>query len=121
MKIVSTNIPGKDGTSQFAIAEIDQNSLKGLMWGASGAVLTTGALILTAATVAGIVAATGAAVSGVAAGVVFQHTRILTGPTVLAAAGTAAAIVDYLAVKFTGYCLSNAIHHLGPKYQVVKS
>ena len=111
-------LPINDNNNAYFVQKNQQNSLKGLLWGTSGAVLTTGALALTAATVAGVGVAAMTAL-GVA---VNDSARNSVGgfavPGILALAAGASA-VDYVAVKFTGFCYSNAIHHLGPQYEIV--
>jgi hypothetical protein len=100
------SVTGNSSNNNFAIVKNNQSNLKGLIWMSAGAGLTTGALVLTAATVA-VVA--GAIVGSAATGPV---------PAIIIA-GTAIA-VDYMAIKFTGNCFSNAIHHFGNEYQIIR-
>ena len=105
--------------NQYHVQKNDQNSLKGLVWWTGGNVLSLGALTLTAATVAGV----GAAALSTLGIMVNDYARnSLGGVTVPMIGGLAfsAVVLDYLAVKFTAYCFSNAIHHLGPEYQILK-
>jgi hypothetical protein len=93
---------------QFAIQKNNQNRLKGLVWAAAATALTGGAL-----------AATGAAFVFGAMNATLAIAYPSTIP--LALIGTAAvAALDYLAISITGNCFNNAIHHLGPKFQIVK-
>ena len=107
---------GMNITERFSVQKNHQNSLKGLLWGSVGASLTTGALVLTAATVG--------AVAGSIFGLPLAHS-VLPGfvsrslPSVLTGVSSMV-LSDYLVVKATGACFSNAIHHLGPEYKIVK-
>lgn len=94
-----------DGDSGFAIVKHSQSNLKGLLWATASAGLSGAALTLTAGTIVVV----GASVAGTA----------IAGPAPLVIAA-AAITVDYFAVKFTGYCFSNSIHHFGPEYQIIR-
>lgn len=113
-----TKVSIKDLEGQYSIQKNNQNSLKGLLWGTGGASLTVGALGLTAFTVASVAATTLASM-----GILindFARNSIGAGVPVMVALTAAAVLVDYIAIKFTGYCFSNSIYHLGPECQVVK-
>lgn len=99
-------VSGDSSNSNFAIVENHQNNLKGLLWVSAGAGLTAGSLGLTVATVA------------VVAGSTLGSAFVGPGPAIVL--GGAAILVDYFAVKFTGYCYSNALHHFGPEYQITR-
>ena len=119
MTIVAKLNIDNEGKYSYYIQKNEQNSLKGLLWGTGGSLLTAGSLSLTVATIGGVIAAAFAS-----AGILTNDysRNSIGGVTVPAIMGlaTAAVIVDYLAVKFTGYCFSNAMHHLGPQYQIVR-
>jgi hypothetical protein len=95
----------------FQIVEKNQNSLKGIAWQAAGMTCTTGALVLTAATV-------GLAAVSVFGALGSMDAGSSLGLTASLGLGTAAIAVDYVAIKVTGGCYSNAMHHLGDRYQV---
>ena len=106
------------GENQFIIQKNDQNALKGLLWGVGGVSLVGGTLTLTAATIAGVSAAVLASM-----GILIQDSArnsIGASVPVLLSLSAAAILVDYLAIKVTGYCLSNSIYHLGSEYKVIE-
>ena len=106
-----------NGKDEFFVLKNHQNSLKGLIWGAVGASLTVGTLALTAFTIVAV-AATIFSVGPLHTYVPELVTRSLP---LLGTGVTATVLTDYLAVKGTGGCFSNAVYHLGPEYQIVKA
>lgn len=113
--LIATN----DQLQTFYIQKNEQNSLKGVIWGASGSALMGGALVLTAAA-AGTIGLAALTTFGV---LLNDHARNWIGaaylPTVFILT-TAAVAIDYAALKTTGYCFKNAIYHFGPEYQINK-
>lgn len=109
-----------DKLHSYYIQKNEQNSLKGVLWGASGSALMGGALVLTAAA-AGAIGFSALTTFGV---LLNDHARNWVGaayiPAVFIVTGAAAAI-DYVALKTTGYCFKNAIYHFGPEYQIKRS
>jgi hypothetical protein len=106
-----------NGSEEFFVLKNHQNSLKGLIWGTIGSTLTAGALTLTAATVT-TVAGT---IFGLGVANAFVPEFITRSLPLLATGVTAMVVTDYLVVKGTGGCFSNAMYHLGPEYQIVKA
>jgi hypothetical protein len=109
----------KDFGPQYGIQKNEQNSLKGLLWNVSGGVLTSAALSLTAATIVTVAVATLASAHILTNSAAHNFLGSDVVPRLMGLAG-ATVLVDYLAVKLTGYCVSNSIHHYGPEYQIVK-
>jgi hypothetical protein len=95
-------------TNQLFIQQNDQNHLKGLVWAAVASTLTTGTLAFT----------------GVAIGAAITNSVLsLFAPRmipILILGSAAVAGIDYALIKVTGNCFNNALHHLGPEYQIVK-
>lgn len=107
------------GNSSFFIQKNEQNSLKGLIWGTVGGSLTGIALGLTAVTAASI-AGTALASMGILTNDSLRNSvASLSIPAMVTLTGTAT-LATVFAVKFTGFCYSNAIHHLGPEYQIIR-
>jgi len=97
----------------YAIQENNQKALRGLLWGGLGATLITGTLLINAATIAAIVATVFSAI-GLIAGL---PKYVFPGMLALSLVSLA---VDYIAIRFTSFCFSNAIYHLGPQFQIVR-
>jgi hypothetical protein len=103
----------------YFIQKNDQNSLKGILW-ASGATLLTGSsLILTAGTVT-LVSITALTSAGTLMNDWLRNSIGAVSVPLMVGVSAGAVAVDYLAIKFTGYCMANAIHHVGPEFQIVR-
>lgn len=97
---------------QLYIQKNEQNNLKGLAWQVGGELIAGAVLALTTVTGAAALASLGVLAS--------DHRRNEFAPF-LAVLVPVSVGASYLSVKFTGYCFSNAIYHLGPEYQLAKA
>lgn len=120
MSTIVARVHTDDQNNSYFVQKNNQNNLKGLLWGTGGAVLTGTSLSLTAATV-GIVTATALSSAGILVNDNLRNSAFGTSVPAMIAFAAAAVIVDSFALKFTGYCFNNAIHHLGPEFQIVKA
>jgi hypothetical protein len=96
----------------FQIQQNEQNSLKGVLWVSAGSSLTAASLSLTAASAGALALTTLAVLSG-------SESTYFT-PAKMLALTLATGAVNYISVKFTGFCFSNAIHHFGPEYTIIR-
>ena len=94
---------------QFAVQHNQRNCLKGILWGVGGSALTPSTLGITAL-----------AASYIVAGSLGSLAAPRALPLLLVGA-VAIGSMAYASVKFTGVCFQNAVHHLGPEYQIVKA
>lgn len=98
----------------FVITKNNQNTLKGIVWGAVGVATCAVPLVLTSLSVAGVAATI------FAKGLLHERSGLEENslPALMAVGTCVSLIADYFAVKFTGGCLKNAFHHFGPQYSI---
>lgn len=104
-------IATNDTINDYYIRANNQNSLKGLCW-CTGAAVEVGFAL----------SSTGLAIATVASTILGRSLAesIIPGAGSWMVVGSLlSAGISYVLVKHTATCFSNAIYHLGPKYQIV--
>lgn len=111
----------------FVIQQNEQDSRKGVFWMATGSCFTVISAASTVGTVSliGLTALLGLggmdAFNAFSSKLPVSLSEML--PTSLGrmfAISATAGIADYLAIRITGYCFSNALYHFGPEFEIVR-
>lgn len=113
MSTIAAKLNVSDGVNDYYIQKNSQNSLKGLLWQTGGSTLIGASLLLTIGTVV-LVGTTAFSTNSLGTSLGQVIVPALIGASIAVCA------VDYIAVKFTGYCFSNAIHHMGPEFEIIR-